>query len=223
MSDTSDTDPFAGKALAPRLITIAGGPTTIPIDETFAPEHVDPAHLAYSLVRKVRFNGHLEKWWSVADHSVLVSGLLIAHFAKTDRVVQRMGLWHDAAEGLLPDVPTPFKDFLPEFRVIERRLEKVIFDALGLPSLDDPRWAIVKKADNAACILEARHLFREAPQWAKNLSPGIDEDVLRRVKELFDQSEDMPVNDFDTDVQEFLEVDENLRSLIYNESRREAA
>ena len=67
--------------------------------------------IAHALAHQCRFSGHTIEHYSVAEHSVRVSGLL------EDRGypyrVQMWGLLHDASEAYLIDLPAPVKNGTP--------------------------------------------------------------------------------------------------------------
>jgi hypothetical protein len=80
--------------------------------------------IAHGLAHTCRYAGQAAGFYSVAEHSVLVS-----------RVVSRArlaALFHDAAEAFIGDMSTPLKRLLPQYTTIEARIERVIFGHLGL-------------------------------------------------------------------------------------------
>lgn len=86
---------------------------------------VDPLDIAHSLAHQCRYAGHCLTFYSVAEHSILVSHAV----PKEDAL---WGLLHDAAEAYLVDLPRPVKWSMPEYSVHERRLQRVIAARFGL-------------------------------------------------------------------------------------------
>lgn len=107
--------------------------------------------IAHSLSMQCRFSGHVKKFYSVAQHSVLVSYLC-------DEKDALWGLLHDASEAYLVDVPRPIKrsgkfDAYLEF---ETRMQGAICERFDLPK-EEP--VSVKNADKRMLSTEARDLM----------------------------------------------------------------
>ena len=128
------------------------------------PEDIDVNDILHSLSNMCRFAGHCTQFYSVAQHSVLVSLLCEPEDAL-------WGLLHDASESFLVDIPSPLKK-LPEFqayRDAEARLMGVICDVFGL-SKDEPDS--VKIADKRMLATEARDLtLTEGRGWVTDVEP----------------------------------------------------
>ncbi len=152
--------------------------------------------IAHALSNLCRFSGHTRRFYSVAQHSYLVS-------LACDPKDALFGLLHDAAEAFLGDISSPLKQLLPEYIVLEKRLEVVIRSHFKLPA-EMP--ASVKYADMAVQAAEKRDLMPDTDRvwpflegikpwhmWIRPWSP--DEallEFLMRYKELTS-----PQNEFD--------------------------
>jgi hypothetical protein len=109
--------------------------------------------IAHALANICRFTGHLRTFYSVAQHSVLVSYLCPPELALA-------GLLHDASEAYCNDMASPLKSALPDYKNLEDGLERAIYQAFDLPF---PKHPMVKRADSIALATEARDLMANAP------------------------------------------------------------
>lgn len=110
------------------------------------PETIDIEDIAGALSKICRFGGHCREFYSVAEHSVLVSEVVPQEHALA-------ALMHDATEAYIGDVVRPLKRALPEYEQIEDITWAAIAQRFRLPR-DMP--ACVKDADNA--VLRAEKL-----------------------------------------------------------------
>ncbi len=95
-------------------------------------EEVDIEDIAHSLSMLCRYNGHVSDFYSVAEHSVLISDFIRAEGG--DRDLALAALLHDAAETYIGDISRPVKYAVlpPEFKEYENELDRVIFEKFGL-------------------------------------------------------------------------------------------
>jgi uncharacterized protein len=90
-----------------------------------SPSQIVIGDIAHGLAHQCRFNGQTSKFYSVAQHSVLVASIL-------PRELRLAGLLHDASEAYLGDVVQPLKDLLPEYQAIEENFCKVLGMRFGV-------------------------------------------------------------------------------------------
>lgn len=88
-------------------------------------EMIDIRDIAWGLSNKCRFNGQSKHFYSVAEHSIILSRSLPPRY-------RLWGLMHDAAEAYLPDVTYPIKSHLSNFQQIEENMLKVIASKFNL-------------------------------------------------------------------------------------------
>ena len=96
------------------------------------PEMIVLDDIAHHLSMVCRWAGATKEFFSVAQHSVLVSKIVPDH-------LQRWALLHDAAEAYIGDITRPLKAMLSDVGVIERRIMHEIAQAfeLGWPEPAD--------------------------------------------------------------------------------------
>jgi hypothetical protein len=118
--------------------------------------------IAHSLAMQCRYLGHVSEFYSVAEHSVLVSAL--ADEAGETVELQQLALLHDAHESYCGDFPSPYKLDLPEHAEWEDRIERRVRESLGVAGTDYD-WTRVKLYDTQALHLEASVLLPESVEW----------------------------------------------------------
>lgn len=116
------------------------------------PEQIQLTDIAWGLSNCCRFNGHVQTFYSVAQHSVLVS-LIVPE----DQALA--ALLHDASEAYTGDMVKPLKQLLPDFKAVEKRIETAIASKFGLPV---EMSAEIKNADLRLLRTEQRDLTAAA-------------------------------------------------------------
>jgi hypothetical protein len=125
-------------------------------------EDIDPRDIAHALSMLCRYGGHVSRFYSVAEHCVLMSYM-----------VGECSLWallHDATEAYVGDMIRPLKSGMPTYREVENRLMRRVCDRFGLPYTCP---AEVKEADNRILLDERSALmWPPAQPWAvEDLAP----------------------------------------------------
>jgi uncharacterized protein len=117
-------------------IQTAHGRQFWPIDPRSDEVFIDD--IAHALSMLCRFGGHCLHFYSVAEHSVLLSRAAPPEY-------KLWALLHDAAEAYLVDVPRPLKPFLSGYREAEDKIMLAICARFGLR---DKMPDAVKDLDN---------------------------------------------------------------------------
>lgn len=123
------------------------------------PDEIDPADIAHALSMLCRYAGHVDRFYSVAEHCVLMSEAVAPEHALA-------ALLHDATEAYVVDVPRPLKRYLPDYRDIEDRVWYAIARRFGL-ELEVP--AAVKEVDTRILLTERDALMPNTRySWAQD-------------------------------------------------------
>jgi 5'-deoxynucleotidase YfbR-like HD superfamily hydrolase len=145
------------------------------------PDAIVIQDIAHALSMQCRFSGHVKEFYSVAQHSVLVS--YICNFEDA-----LWGLMHDATEAYLVDVPRPLKRSgkFDAYLDFEHKMQLAVCKRFGLPEQEPPS---VKRADTILLATEARDLMSPLrTDWTQPVEPlpfKIDPLGPRQAKDLF--------------------------------------
>ena len=119
------------------------------------PDSITIEDISIALSRQVRWGGHGEFFYSVAQHSLYVAGQV----SMENRIY---GLLHDAHEAYTGDIPAPLKKLLgPRILEVEDTLQRAIYEALGIEWPSAEAQADVSKADKSLLAPEYAELFDE--------------------------------------------------------------
>ena len=126
------------------------------------PTQLDAGDIARALANVCRFGGHTRAFYSVAQHSVIVSELVEQRGGDVEDVFA--ALMHDATEAYLGDMPHPIKHrsaLGAAFKEAEDRLEAVLRERFaikaGVPE--------IKRADRSLLATERRAFSSVSWDW----------------------------------------------------------
>jgi hypothetical protein len=149
----------APPAPGPYLQTVSGRFVN-PFDPD--PAQLDIGDIARALANVCRFGGHCRSFYSVAQHSVIVSELVEQRGGDVEDTFA--ALMHDASEAYLGDMPHPIKHRSPlgtAFKEAESHLERVLAEHFNIKS-GVPE---IKRVDRALLATERRALSGENWHW----------------------------------------------------------
>lgn len=124
------------------------------MDERMKDNEVSIEDIAHALSHVCRFGGHCKVFYSVAQHSVLVSNLVPKEHALA-------ALLHDASEAYVSDIVRPVKRQLPDYKTFENKVQDLIATHFKV-DLDHHE---VHKGDNLALYAEAMTLIGNVTDW----------------------------------------------------------
>src|SRR5207248_1122404 len=120
--------------------------------------------IAHALSNTCRFGGHVREFYSVAQHSNMVSELLSGN----DEISLK-GQLHDAAEAFCCDLPSPCKARCNgEYSQIEKEAMGAIYRILDVIPPTKAEHELIKEADEIALVTEARSLLKNH-EWIHEL------------------------------------------------------
>ena len=126
-------------------------------------EDISILDIAHALSMQCRYNGHVTKFYSVAQHCVLMARYLGDE--GYSRETQLWALLHDATEAYVGDMIRPLKRSMPAYVAAEDAVMSVIAEKYGLEGTTMP--AIVKDADNRILLNErAALMVPTSHRWA---------------------------------------------------------
>lgn len=128
-------------------------------------DQIDIQDIAVGLSRECRFGKQGLLFYPVAQHCILASYLVPDN-------MRLSALLHDAAEAYLGDMPSPIKQMLPQYKIMESRIMACVCEKF------DINWVApsVKYADNLLLHWEAVHQLNPVKeQWI----------CMRKVEECF--------------------------------------
>ena len=137
------------------------------------PSDICAFEIAHALSHICRFTGHTDQFYSVAQHSVLVSKLVPKQFALH-------ALLHDATEAYLGDVSAPLKALLPQYKVLEAQVWESVVAHFGL-KITEQSCEAVSNADRLALHWEIVDLFSNYKNNPK-APPSMARELIKPIK-----------------------------------------
>lgn len=125
------------------------------------PEELFIEDIAHALSHVCRYGGHVRRFYSVAQHSVLAAQAAPPEFALE-------ALLHDASEAYIGDMVSPLKRMIPAFQEIEDGIMRAVAQRYGIPASMSPE---VKAIDTALLADEVHALMADPPaMWSTPLT-----------------------------------------------------
>lgn len=134
--------------------------------------------IAHSLAYQCRFNGHTTRFYSVAEHSMLLEHV-VRSFGKPESCLQSKwearrlaALLHDAAEAYFGDITTPVKERIYVNPHYGENVLREIFKAFGIPfeTFDEPMQNIDKMLSTVEGFLLIGGTFWSGQEYALEAS-----------------------------------------------------
>lgn len=123
-----------------------------------SPDQIHIEDIARALSHNCRYTGHVNRFYSVAEHSIRMCKWF---WEKEEYEKAYTALMHDATEAYLVDIPRPIKPHLGGYMEMEEKLEGVIFEKYCVdPICEDVKWV-----DTHIVRDEAEVLFDNPPEW----------------------------------------------------------
>ena len=91
------------------------------------PEDFCIEDVAHALSNQCRYNGHTDRFYSVAEHSIILALYVlnnVRQYPNPQWVAYKM-LMHDGVEAYISDIPRPVKNSIPELEAAELLVELV--------------------------------------------------------------------------------------------------
>ena len=129
-------------------------------------DSIDVIDIAHSLSLQCRWKGHCTRYFSVAEHSVLMSEVVSKEAAL-------YALLHDLSESFIGDCPRPFKPLFPNFKELEQQIRRTFDLKYGL---EIPNKEIIEE-------IKCADLRMLATERYQNLRyTGIEWEILKDIK-----------------------------------------
>src|ERR1017187_1510053 len=124
--------------------------------------------IAHALSNQCRYSGHVRFFFPTAQHCCLLAEWLVNRGGSALDALQI--LMHDAPEAYLVDVPRPIKQFMPQYRIWDFKINNVIREWMGGKFLPIPPFQ--DELDSRVIVDERAALFSASGlDWGHKLEP----------------------------------------------------
>jgi hypothetical protein len=124
--------------------------------------------IAHALSNQCRYSGHVRFFFPTAQHCCLLAEWLVNRGGSALDALQI--LMHDAPEAYLVDVPRPIKQFMPQYRIWDFKINNVIREWMGWKFLPIPSFQ--DELDSRVIVDERAALFSASGlDWGHKLEP----------------------------------------------------
>lgn len=147
--------------------------------------------IAHALSNITRFAGHVDRFFSVAAHSMLVMHIVdrMMDDGRSMALInaKRCALMHDAAEAYVGELTRPLKSLLLDYCAVEMRVERAIAERFSL-NMTKESSVVIRRADLASLEIERQILFDVPPAIPYETSADIMSVVDRVGSEAIDMA-----------------------------------
>jgi len=138
-------------------ITTFSGENFTPL--TPSTDHIKLEDIAHALSLICRANGHLIKFFSVAQHSI--NCCYEAQARGLSAKIQLACLLHDASQAYISNIPRPVKKKLPKLIEAEAHIQELIYNKFFTNSVCAEERTVVKQIDDDMTIYEFMQLMKK--------------------------------------------------------------
>lgn len=134
------------------------------------PDQIVLEDVALALSRTCRYGGHTKRFYSVAEHTILMADWVLKQ-PWGDYRKALTALHHDDAEAYIGDLPRPCKQNIPQFKAVETGIDEVLAERFDLEYPFEP-W--LKMADTAILVDERAQVMNQSGNvWAIDQHPPL--------------------------------------------------
>ena len=138
-----------------------------------AVEDISLEEITHALAYNVRFNGHTDIFWSIAQHSLLVETIMIDLYttkygSSPDTNMNKAclaALSHDFSEGYMSDIARPFKKLIPDYLHFEGSVQYCINKMFKIDEISEEIKSLIEEADTLALAVEANTMLNPCNSW----------------------------------------------------------